>query len=232
MKNISEHFLRLNLFLIIQLMSFIVVFCLPYRDYTQKEKRKPSTKMLLRSGKRKQVAEFQPRNVRSVAKKPKKAPKQLKLTDLNDHCLQHIFGYLNATELTNVAETSPVFVPNAQSTYAQKYAKKTLHIHHAGFGLNVQNERVHATVPVFMEHFGHLLQDLSLDYSFSRYSNDHCWREIERSIFTHCTNKLTEIELKHYRTNVMEEIQKPFENVETMTISSGVMDQHSIRLSK
>lgn len=151
--------------------------------------------------------------------------------NLDDDCLEHVFRYLNLTDLTNVARAHPQFVPSARLLYSLMYARKTVFINDSGIGLLIQDERIYATVPAFMEVFGDLLQKLSLDYSFAEDQNDHLWRDIEKTIFKCCSKSLTVLELKNFRANVMEEVRRPLEMVRILTLISGSMDENSIKLS-
>lgn len=151
-----------------------------------------------------------------------------KITDLNFDCLEHVFGYLNASELNNIAEAYLYFVPVARSVYRIKYGDKTLKIGDSGRSLSMHNEMgssktiINGTATKFLRNFGYLIRKLSLDYlNKAEHEDAHHWREIENAIFKHCIKSLWVVEFKNCRGNVMEEIRKPFENVGVVTIIDG-----------
>lgn len=190
--------------------------------------------MLTRSSKRKRIATSNPCSGQAKVKRSRRetVSESLKAIGLNGDCLEHIFRYLNLTDLTNVAEAHPQFVSSARLVFKQKYAKNTVYVKDSGIGLSMHNKRIFTTLTIFMKNFGDLIQELSLDYSFTAYQKYHYWRETEQAIFKNCSKTLKSIEMKYCRANVMEEIRKSFEKVGKLTITSGTIDQNSIQLSK
>lgn len=53
----------------------------------------------------------------------------LKITDLNDHCLQKIFGYLNVDSLFNVAVCNAYLRPAAAVAYERKFGALQVRIY-------------------------------------------------------------------------------------------------------
>lgn len=191
--------------------------------------------MVLRSSKRKR--EFQPEPAKKKSKRLQRRhpvrlvnSKPLKFTDVIDDCLEHVFGYLDATDLNNIADAHHRFVPVARSVYKQKYGNgdEKLMILASGRLLLIKHKKndskeiVNATPTSFLANFGHLVRKLELDYSSaSGYENAHHWRAIEKVIFEHCSGTLTSIQLDNCSGNVMEGIQKPFEVVNRLCIVHG-----------
>lgn len=201
-------------------------------------------KMLLRSSKR--VAADMGDNIDAPRKKAKNivVAEPLKVTDLNDDCLEDIFRHLDITQLTNVANSHPRFVNAARMVYKVKNSNKTLCIRDSGNTITLTDdancfEEVRATPTVFLQNFGHLTKSLQLDYySEDGYysgdiSNEHHWREIEDLVFKYCRKTLITLKLKHCSNDVMEEIRGEFENVERLTIVNCTFsNRNAIRFSK
>lgn len=164
----------------------------------------------------------------AAAAKPESvdAKDEVKLTDLNEYCLEVIFTHLNATDLTNIADAHKHFVSTAQLIYKRKYSERQLNVFECGHILQIEGEGdLSVTMTSLMKHFGRLVLNLKVDYGwFVRcafsipWENAH-WRQAERLIFDHCTDTLKHIRFTDCITNkMMEEICKPFKSVEEVCL--------------
>lgn len=149
----------------------------------------------------------------------------VKLTDLNEYCLEAIFTHLDATALTNMADADEHFVSTAQLIYRRKYSEKQLVISEFGHKLNFGwMEELNVTLASLVKHFGHLMLSLKIDYDCNvDESNAHHWRLAEQHIYNHCVDTLKFIEVSRTSiecidAKIMEENRKPFNNVEELRI--------------
>lgn len=135
-------------------------------------------------------------------------------------CLGLVFDWLTVSDLTNVAEAHPDFVPAAQRKYQDKFSHLQLSISNGGHSLSIKGQdKLKVTFEALMKHFGHLVFRLKLDYSSCGYRNyAHHWREAEQIIFEHCMETLTQLKLLGCRGNVFEELNKPFGKVTCLRV--------------
>lgn len=196
-----------------------------------------ATSMTLRSGKRKL------NNCNgSLAKKPKyqkpqKQAEPLRIIDLNNDCLEHVFKYLNVTDLNNVATSHGQFASAAHSVYKHKYRHQTLTISNAGHELSIGDDTnknsLSITPSAFLRNFGEFVSKLTFDYgSANGKDNGHHWRQIERDVFKYCSKTLNEIILMNCHGNVMEEIRKPFTALQKLRVFGNNMNLKMIQTSK
>lgn len=105
----------------------------------------------------------------------------LKITDVNDDCLERIFDYLNANDLNNVAEATRRFVPAARMVYRRKYSDQVIVIR--GFSRNISfigGGIIKAKPITFLQHFGVTVKKLKLYYAKNgRHSDADRSREME-----------------------------------------------------
>lgn len=146
--------------------------------------------------------------------------KELKLTDLNEYCLEVIFEHLNATELTNVAEAKKHFVSTAKLIYKRKYSERQLVISDSGHTLKIKGEgELKVTLTSLLEHFGKLLLNIKIG---SNNWTKHHWCQAEQLINDHCVDTLKYIDLSYFSdVNRMVQNRKPFISVEDVLIARG-----------
>lgn len=171
------------------------------------------------------------------SKKLKQDPQTepMKITDLNVDCLEHIFQYLNSVDLNNTAESHGQFVSVCRLIYKRDHRHKMVIISDVGHKLTLTNgsdkEIVNVAAITFLQHFGHLIGELMLDYICAdEDDNGYEWREIEKHVFTYCSKTLLKLILRNCHGNVMEEIEEPFDNVKKLRLYGG--DTKMIDISK
>lgn len=103
------------------------------RSSKGKDSTKTPTRMVLRS--------LKVKSEKPVTKKRKRRDSDdlgpLKITGVIDDCLEHVFGYLNATDLANVDQAHPNLVAAARVVFKQKYGNKLIKISDSGGTLAV-----------------------------------------------------------------------------------------------
>lgn len=139
----------------------------------------------------------------------------LKLDDINNDCLDSIFAYLDLEDLVNVAETSSCFIPSVHSVFSQKYRNKKCVL--SSFDLGSDFIVITKSFGVqFFCHFGQYVSDLLVDCLSE---------EVEEAILTHCTSSLVNLDLAYLTTDCFNTISKPFQSIETLTLSHGMLSQ-------
>ncbi|XP_055304947.1 uncharacterized protein LOC129569808 [Sitodiplosis mosellana] len=129
-------------------------------------------------------------NKRKKLGTPDEADGVTKITDVNDDCLELIFGHLMLQDLVNVADTCKRFQPSAKAVFASKCRGKWLMLHPSVHRLE-PFESLENFVKVFgmsnclklLRHFGHKITKIDIDYFFintvkqavlGRYMNEYC----------------------------------------------------------
>lgn len=130
------------------------------------------------------------------------------------------FENLEPKELLTLSEASDRFLVVAQNIFETKYSDKTIEISDAlpteedvfidRRGVISIDDRVVALN--ILERFGHLIQKLAI-----RYSSDDL-NEIINSIGLHCADGLIQLEIDSFDVKLFEKFQKPFKNVEILSI--------------
>lgn len=200
---------------------------------------------MTRSSKRKQDESYE-----MLFKKPKQETQidSAKITDVNEDCLEHIFRYLNLTDLNNVAASHAHFVSTAHRVYNIVHRHKMVIISDSGHqvtasksnsmststSMKIEMEMVNVTPATYLRNFGHLVLDLTLDYiSLNGKENGHHWREIERMVFKCSLKTLFKLTLQNCQGNVMEEIREPFEKTKKLRVYGHINnDIKMIQFSK
>lgn len=142
----------------------------------------------------------------------------LKLDDINNDCLALIFAYLDLEDLVNVAETSSCFIPSVQSVFLQKHRNKKCALSPFGWTSDSIVITKSFAVPFFC-HFGQYVSDLLID-CMSEYSE-----EVEEAVLTHCSSSLVNLDLAYLSTDCFNTISEPFESIETLKLSYGILSQ-------
>lgn len=159
----------------------------------------------------------------------------LDIKDLNFDCLERVFLHLNATDLSNVADAHPYFVPAARFVYKRIYGEHFLAINESNCYLshNKIKEIIKVQAKSFLRNFGLFIRGMSLDYlNDVNREKVQCVREIEEFIAEYCTNTLNGIRLANCHGNIMEKIQNPFEKVNRVQIERKFAETTNIDLKK
>lgn len=139
-----------------------------------------------------------------------------KLTDLNCDCLFSIFKFLPVNDVINMAKFNSRFVEPA----------------------NMVLKKIDWTLP--LEHFQFMFNDVDayeyIGSSILKLYVDFGPRQIrhlvaEENILDYCT-ELKELELRNFPDGAFESIKEPFEKLEILTVSGGVMGPNFCKFKK
>ncbi|XP_055326223.1 uncharacterized protein LOC129580052 [Sitodiplosis mosellana] len=164
-------------------------------------------------------------NKRKKLEAPEKADAVTKITDVNDDCLELIFGHLMLQDLVNVADTCKRFQPSAKAAFAAKCRGMVMMLvpYHNRFQLI---ESIEDAVKVFglsnclkvLRHFGHKITMIHIAYleinavkqaALGRYMNEYC------------ADSLTYIAIAGVLKEMTANWTKPFINAETVWLWSS-----------
>lgn len=136
---------------------------------------------------------------------------QLKLTDLIEDCLEHIFMYLDHEDLAKVADASKKLKPTAEIVFIRKYGK-------IEFIMPMGNSSVqNVSSLLLLRCFGHLITTLALWEC--NYHSDRYLQHLFDYILEYCTKSLTEVLLARILRSPFNSVAtKPFLKVETLKI--------------
>lgn len=196
--------------------------------------------------------------VRSTARTRKqKVIKQeietMKITDLNDDCLEHIFLYLDVHDLLNVALSNTRFQYVACSAFAQKYRGKEMQIYDIvfmcgarrapnpgcckkckgigrGMGATLDGENICLKkIQRFMMVFGDLVSSICFDYSWNE-NKRYFENIVNNTILTHSLKSLVNIKFRNLPGILSIKFSKPLPQVKTVYIFNCDWDTTKIWL--
>lgn len=150
----------------------------------------------------------------------KRSSERLKLTDLNIDCLEHVFQYLNLSELIAVADANQRLNIAANLIFMRKYSAKTVEFQ--GIHLS-RNRRIKfemdnfgniyigdlRTCLTYLRCFGHLIAHVTFRFASGRDNSAHELRVLDY-INEYCSESLTEIGIKSGPIGWEEQFKKPF----------------------
>lgn len=150
----------------------------------------------------------------------KRSSERLKLTDLNIDCLEHVFRYLNLSELIAVADANQRLNIAAKLIFLRKYSGKTVEFQgiHLSRNRRIKFEKdnfgnIHIgdlrTCLTYLRCFGHLIAHVTFRFATGRNNLEHELRVIDY-INEYCSGSLTEIGIKSGPIGWEEHFKKSF----------------------
>lgn len=157
-------------------------------------------------------------------KKPKISEEQLlQLIEINDHCLWHMFEFLDANELVSIAEAHERFIPVAISVFQRLYRKKKKLIVKLD---SVLPQTINAfvcpaaeNIEPLIRHFGHLISNALINFLGEKHV------DIETLLQEFCADSMVELDLIYCDENDFQSIIKPFTKVEKLQIVESTLSQ-------
>lgn len=151
---------------------------------------------------------------------------QLKLTDLIDDCLEHIFLFVDYRDLYNIAHASKQLKAAADMAFSARVGKKKFRLHVAHpLSVPVVAETTFDVYKLksslrLLRCFGHLISNLQIEV-FCRSPNTHTNRMkrdmdlLLRYTKEYCSDTLVELSLHHIPNSVFDAVvTKPFTKVQ------------------
>lgn len=147
----------------------------------------------------------------------------LKITDLNDDCLEKIFDYLSLEELLNVADANKWLYVASASVYRRKFGQnKVILFELIANKTGYIRMGYQSTVIVglkeclrFMRCFGPLISKLRVNY-FRSSRKDYSY--LDRYVNEFCAETLASIEYYQKPTSLMDIPEKPFTKTKNLLI--------------
>lgn len=160
----------------------------------------------------------------SKHQRPATPEQPMKITDLDDDCLEKIFERLDLCSLCNVVASNALLRPAARTVYKRKCGIKKVHIYSSAPGLKVSAFDNHISVSglkmclQFLRCFGSSI--INLYISYARWNNKQCGY-IHQYINKYCAESLVKLVFHHKPNISIDCFKKPFVNVRTVTVCSG-----------
>lgn len=164
------------------------------------------------------------------------------LTDVNNDCLEHIFGYLKVQDLFSVAMADEGLRYAAESAFKRKYGRKLISFHREGILVYVEDrpqETVYHAYHIteiseqiaFLRRFGQQISKLCISGR-----NNAEYKLFESVVFEQCVASLVELSLgdewSQFTMNVFEGIQQPFANVKKASFVRCHFNERAAKLNK
>lgn len=148
----------------------------------------------------------------------------MKITDVNTDCLEKAFAYLDAIDLFNLADSNTWLREGAQLAF-QKYKMKTVELYDdvlCGFEIKggiLQIEGLKNQL-LFLRYFGHSVFTLNIWYDSIASDKRHY---LNQYIKEYCADTLIHIKVYDGDENTFKSWEKPFANVERVSIHGRKM---------
>lgn len=146
--------------------------------------------------------------------------------DMNTDCHLLIFKYLNFATLISLSATSKNLSAVAGEVLKRRFTEKTLTISIPYFfgkmECNVfeENDKIalknYETISVMLTQHGHLIRKLKIDHSLAFDRDAHL---IYRNISLYCAETLQELYIKSAGEHFFNEFEKPFRNLEILSLT-------------
>lgn len=159
-------------------------------------------------------------------------PPSTQITDLNDDCLEYIFGYLSLNSLFNVAVSNALLRAAARMAYGRRFSAKTVNIGFSSYffhsskmpsetedGINIVDIK---TCLLFIRCFGPLFQNMNVKHCHE-WNIEQC-NHIDQYINQHCANGLRTLSFFRIREFLAENFQRPFVEVQSAQIKDANLD--------
>ncbi|XP_055306340.1 uncharacterized protein LOC129570671 [Sitodiplosis mosellana] len=144
-----------------------------------------------------------------------------KLTDVNADCLEHIFKRLSLTDLLNVANSNKQLKPAADLAFKSQFRKRSIKIDMerkiVGFSEEDTAEILWSFRFKLLRCFGHLITKLEIAYVHKPSQEDlKRAAHIDRYVNEYCADSLVEIRFEGCKASTLDNLTKPFTQVETL----------------
>lgn len=177
-------------------------------------------------------------NMQNDEKKPNvlmESDTKIKLTDIDQFCLEHIFMYLDFDDLLNVADASKYLRLATITPFTRKYGWKQIQIRQTTSDVVMDTERDHIKIRnskmIFqmLRCFGQMISKLKIFYVEGSYYDHRNYCRVLDYVNEFCAESLTSIRFDP--TVRFESIKQPFANVEEISISltnSSLLEKKSL----
>lgn len=142
-----------------------------------------------------------------------------KITDLNDHCLATIFSYLNLRDLINVALSNTRFSVGTRTAFLKNYSEKAMYV----------SNKFNRRHKILLKHFGSVIKHLEVQYDEDYHRLNH---QLEANVSKYCNKTLIGLVLSDFNEFLFNQIKEPFEKVEELWLSGGVLGEFPMNLRK
>lgn len=166
-------------------------------------------------------------------KKPKISESQLRLQaleliDINDHCLWHMFEFLDVNDLVHISEVHERFVSVAISVYRRLYRKSNKLVLNLGSVHYQSNDDccpcpASENIEPFFRHFGHLVSNAFINCMGKRKADSY---DIGALLQKFCADSLVQLDLALCDENDFPTIQTPFTKLQKLTFIEAKLNRN------
>lgn len=161
----------------------------------------------------------------------------LKLDDLNNHCLRHIFEFLSIHDLIKVAQSAGQLGFASAEAFSRRYRQLRFEVTVASdakypwslFGSTHMNG---AEAMAALEHFGARMLTLAANFSAHQLVEPAQRQAIDAAILNKCSNSLQTFEIHFCTESHFEMIEKPFAKVEKLVVNGCTLGVKFAKLNK
>lgn len=170
------------------------------------------------------VKPFTKRRKTEVITEPNETPDQMKITGMNDDCLEHIFKQLKLIDLLNVADSRKSLKDGIDQAFRSKYGKCHVHINIGVRRMEIYEDK--NTIEIydfgsslkFLRCFGKFTSALKIHNTMYARGQQKRRRELDRYMNEHCTETLKKLTISDALKCAIAGVKQPFTNVEKLRI--------------
>lgn len=159
-------------------------------------------------------------------------PNAKRITDLDEHCLEEIFGYLNFQSLFSVAIANGILRPAAANVYKRRFGRFAVEI--TGNGFMTDRRPIFVLNKLIVDQLKSALQFLrcfgsaitALEFDAAYYSKGKRYEYIHQYINKYCAESLVKISFKSVSKIDKKHFPKPFRSVENVTVTGGSLARY------
>lgn len=160
------------------------------------------------------------------SKRVRQSKRNIKITDLNDYCLNKLLLYLDAKDLGNIAASNTRFLAGATYVFKKLHGNKCI-----VFDSCVSNDKMFNNFFNILASFGDHIKKLNVTfYSENHYRGRN--QAILENILEKCSKSVTELILSNVENNTI--ISKPFLSLQKLAINNSFFSAamaHIVRCS-
>lgn len=171
---------------------------------------------------------------KGIAMKTNAADEIIKVTDVNDYCLEHIFDYLSLNDLLNVGQSNTTFQYAAGIVFKRKYGDDVEIVLSEDYGFECYVESLQIDImrfKYFISVFGNFISSISLTYDgCPDLKNKKIFEQIYKRISS--LESLTEISFSGFPKGCLKKFSKPLPNVKSISLNECDLSNKTVLLSK
>lgn len=157
------------------------------------------------------------------------------ITDLCENCLLTVFQNLSVTDLVNLSEANITGKFRKRTYKIDQYKQTIVKAFKLNKGVNAFKTSVHTDAPFapneikMLKCFGSAIESLTINYCNN---NRRYESALDEAVSNNCWKTLSSVDFRYFTNDSMNELARPFINVEVVEFGDGHLGRHLGQLNK